>query len=133
MPFKRAGFVALMIVNSLCWSGENLIEGKKANGDFPWDLVLDRGKIYGCLYENLFFSPGAIHLEEGLPRKCRIDSNRDGYWADLDERELELYELALSENYEAMEIGGTALSREEIAVISFMRKIAAKGALGVNQ
>jgi len=118
--------ISLILMHSTALADEGGHSGTQITGAFPWELVIDRGKIYGCIYENLFFSPGSIHLEEGLPRKCRIDSNRDGYWADMDERELELYEMALAQDFETMKVGDTTLSREEIAVISYMRKIAGK-------
>ena len=39
------------------------------DASFPWQLVLDRGKILGCIYNNRFYSLGSILVLESLPRK----------------------------------------------------------------
>jgi len=31
--------------------------------DFPWELVLDRGKIVGCIYDNKYYSLGSLLIE----------------------------------------------------------------------
>ncbi len=100
---------------------------KRFNGtEFPWELVIDRGKINGCIYDNKFYSNGSIIVKETLPRKCRIDPNRDGYWAQLEKDELELYEdsvrAQMKLDSEALTVGKEPLNRYEAAIVRYMRK-----------
>ena len=99
---------------------------KEKDESFPWELVIDRGKINGCIYENKYYSNGSIVVKETLPRKCRIDPNRDGYWAQLDENELELYEASVRAQMkleeEALTVGGDPLNKYEAAIVRYMRR-----------
>jgi len=101
------------------------IESDSQSNTFPWQLLIDRGKLYGCVFENLYYSPGAILIAEKLPRKCRIDPNRDGFWAELDERELEFYEASvksqLAEDAVLLSVSGKALSQYEMRFIRILR------------
>ncbi len=94
--------------------------------EFPWELVIDRGKINGCIYDNKFYSNGSIIVKETLPRKCRIDPNRDGYWAQLEKDELELYEdsvrAQMKLDSEALTVGKEPLNKYEAAIVRYMRK-----------
>lgn len=93
---------------------------------FPWELVIDRGKINGCIYDNKYYSNGSIIVKETLPRKCKISPNRDGYWAQLDDDELKLYKASVRAQMkleeEALTVGGGPLNRYEAAIVRFMRK-----------
>ncbi|MVF14949.1 hypothetical protein FT643_22705 [Ketobacter sp. MCCC 1A13808] len=93
---------------------------------FPWELVIDRGKINGCIYNNRYYSNGSIVVKETLPRKCKIDSNRDGYWAQLEEDELKLYESSVRSQMkleeEALTVGIEPLNKYEAAIVRFMRR-----------
>ena len=99
---------------------------KEKDQGFPWELVIDRGKINGCIYDNKYYSNGSIIVKETLPRKCKIDPNRDGYWAELDENELELYEESVRAQMkleeEALTVGGEPLNRYEAAIVRYMRR-----------
>ena len=94
--------------------------------EFPWELVIDRGKINGCIYDNKFYSNGSIIVKETLPRKCKIDPNRDGYWAQLEKDELELYEdsvrAQMKLDSEALTVGKEPLNKYEAAIVRYMRK-----------
>ena len=100
-------------------------KGIEINGEFPWELIIDRGKIYGCIYDNKFYSEGSIHVEETLARKCKIGPNRDGFWAELDERELELYIESVKaqrklEN-ESVSLRGKPITNFEATLINAIR------------
>lgn len=101
---------------------ERNLDGK----EFPWELVIDRGKINGCIYDNKFYSNGSIIVKETLPRKCRIDPNRDGYWAQLEKDELELYEdsvrAQMKLDSEALTVGKEPLNKYTAAIVRYMRK-----------
>lgn len=101
-------------------------KGVNLNGKpFPWELIMDRGKINGCIYKNAYYSAGSVLIEETLPRKCKIDPNRDGYWAELDERELELFEASvkskLAKDAELLKVGHEPLSDFEMRMVSMIR------------
>ncbi|MBV2129750.1 hypothetical protein [Arsukibacterium indicum] len=93
--------------------------------NFPWQLVVDRGKILGCVYDNKFYSLGAILILESLPRKCELASDRNGLWEQLSEAEL----LLLQENIqkqqavqqEATYIGQEPINDEEARLIRYLR------------
>jgi hypothetical protein len=89
--------------------------------EFPWELLVDRGKINGCIYENAFYSVGSILIEDSLPRKCHIDSSRDGFWAELDERDLEIFEASRPENAPKVEFDQESLDRLGKAVVYHIR------------
>ncbi|KKO46637.1 hypothetical protein WG68_04945 [Arsukibacterium ikkense] len=95
--------------------------------DFPWQLVVDRGKILGCVYDNKFYSLGAILILESLPRKCELASDRNGQWQQLSEAEL----LLLQENVkqqqavqrEATYIGNEPINEQEARLIRYLRNV----------
>ena len=93
--------------------------------EFPWELVIDRGKIIGCIYDNKFYSLGSILIEETLPRKCELDSARYGIWIELDEAELVYFKQSLEEEEKRKEkstnIGPDPLSFHEARIIRYMR------------
>lgn len=97
---------------------------------FPWPLVIDRGKILGCIYDNKFFSLGAILVLESLPRRCELASDRNGRWELLPETEL----LAWQENIkqqqamqrEATYIGKDPITEEEARLIRYVRRVKAQ-------
>lgn len=92
---------------------------------FPWELVIDRGKILGCVYDNKFYSVGSILILESLPRKCGLDSDRSGLWQQLSETELALYKESLEAQQqlerEAINIGNKPLTPTEARVIRYLR------------
>ncbi|CAM5202387.1 hypothetical protein [Alishewanella longhuensis] len=97
---------------------------------FPWQLVIDRGKILGCIYDNKFFSLGAILVLESLPRRCELASDRNGRWELLPDAEL----LAWQENIkqqqamqrEATYIGKDPITEEEARLIRYVRRVKAQ-------
>lgn len=97
------------------------------DSSFPWQLVIDRGKILGCIYDNKFFSLGAILVLESLPRRCELASDRNGRWELLPETEL----LAWQENVrqqqamqrEATYIGKDPINEEEARLIRYVRRV----------
>lgn len=116
--------VIVITANSVSFA---LADSKKNKDEsFPWELVIDRGKINGCIYENKYYSNGSIVVKETLPRKCKIDPNRDGYWAQLDENEFELYEESVRAQMkleeEALTVGNEPLNRYEAAIVRYMRR-----------
>lgn len=116
----------------LSFSAMSQTDSEKKDGvnlndpNFPWQLVVDRGKILGCVYDNKFYSLGAILILEYLPRKCILASDRNGFWEQLSESELVLFK----ENVEAQQklerestyIGSEPISREEAKFIRYLRK-----------
>lgn len=120
-------FLFLGMWLNVVYSGESssIKTGTEAKG-FPWELVIDRGKINGCIYDNKFYSSGSILIEETLPRKCKINANRDGYWAELDERELELFETSVKTTMrleaESVSVGNKPINKYEAALVRLMRK-----------
>jgi hypothetical protein len=105
----------------------NKEEGININDqDFPWELVIDRGKILGCIYDNRFYSLGSILTLESLPRKCGLATDRNGVWEQLSETELALFKESI-ETQQALErestyIGGIAINREEARLIRYLRR-----------
>ncbi len=128
---KKSFFVllAVSICSAHAGNGNGDGDGDEVDmkkGDFPWELVIVNKRINGCIYQNTFYSQGSILIEETLPRKCKIDPNRDGYWSELGNRELELYESSVRAQQqlesESMSIRGKSLTKFEIAVIRGMRR-----------
>jgi hypothetical protein len=121
---KYIAIIFLVISGSSFAEKEEVSKAKAEIKSFPWELVIDRGKVNGCLYDNKFYSNGSILIEETLPRKCKIDPNRDGYWAELDERELQLFEESIraQQELDAESIGIGKLSKYETAIVRIMRK-----------
>lgn len=121
---KYIAIIFLVISGSSFAEKEEVSKAKAEIKSFPWELVIDRGKVNGCLYDNKFYSNGSILIEETLPRKCKIDANRDGYWAELDERELQLFEESIraQQELDAESIGIGKLSKYETAIVRIMRK-----------
>lgn len=97
------------------------------DSSFPWPLVVDRGKILGCIYDNKFYSLGAILVLESLPRRCELASDRNGRWEMLPDAEL----LAWQENIkqqqamqrEATYIGKDPITEEEARLIRYVRRV----------
>ncbi|OUS26100.1 hypothetical protein A9Q99_19175 [Gammaproteobacteria bacterium 45_16_T64] len=123
--------ILFLVFSTSVVAGDNLSKDKKVEAQgFPWELVIDRGKINGCIYDNKFYSDGSILIEETLPRKCKIDSNRDGYWAELDERELELFEASVRAQQkleiESTHFGSIKIDKYEAAMLRLMRKSATR-------
>jgi len=107
--------------------------------NFPWELVIDRGKILGCVYENRFYSLGSILILESLPRKCGLATDRNGIWEQLSETELlhfkESIETQQELDRESTYIGGKPINREEARLIRYLRsvkKIADKKAMKIE-
>ena len=93
--------------------------------NFPWQLVVDRGKILGCVYDNKFYSLGAILILESLPRKCELASDRNGLWEQLSEAELLLFQESIEKQQntqqEATYIGNDPINDEEARLIRYLR------------
>jgi len=93
---------------------------------FPWELVIDRGKILGCVYENRFYSLGSILILESLPRKCGLATDRNGVWEQLSETELALYKESIETQQdlkrESTYIGSDPINREEARLIRYLRR-----------
>jgi hypothetical protein len=121
---KYIAIIFLVISGSSFAEKEEVSKAKAEIKSFPWELVIDRGKVNGCIYDNKFYSNGSILIEETLPRKCKIDPNLDGYWAELDERELQLFEESIraQQELDAESIGIGKLSKYETAIVRIMRK-----------
>ena len=103
-------------------------DGVDLNDDsFPWQLVLDRGKILGCIYNNRFYSLGSILVLESLPRKCGQASDRNGIWQQLSETELALFkqniEIQQQLERESTYIGTEPINREEARLIRYLRRV----------
>ena len=94
---------------------------------FPWELVLDRGKILGCVYDNNFFSLGSILILESLPRKCELASDRNGQWQPLTDAELVVFKdnqaaiKEAKEQTESQNISSDSLTVEEKGLIRYLR------------
>lgn len=100
---------------------------------FPWELVIDRGKILGCVYDNKFYSIGSILIEETLPRICKLNSAREGIWSELSGSELLTYndskndhERLIAEKEKRISdssfVGSKPISKEEAFIIRYIRK-----------
>lgn len=92
---------------------------------FPWETVINKGKILGCVYESRFYSLGSILILESLPRKCELASDRNGYWEQLSEVEMELFtkniEAQRTLEREATFIGNEPLNVNEARLIRYLR------------
>jgi len=93
---------------------------------FPWELVIDRGKILGCVYENRYYSLGSILILESLPRKYGLATDRNGVWEQLSESELVLFKENI-ETQQALErestyIGSEPINKEEARLIRYLRR-----------
>jgi hypothetical protein len=100
--------------------------------EFPWELVIDRGKIIGCIYDNKYYSLGSILIEESVPRKCSLNSAREGFWSELSGSELAEFEEALEEDTRREKereerianstyIGSKPITQEEAYIIRMIR------------
>jgi len=92
---------------------------------FPWETVIDKGKILGCVYESRFYSLGSILILESLPRKCELASDRNGFWEQLSEAEMVLFKESV-EAQKALErestlIGKEAINPSEARLIRYLR------------
>jgi hypothetical protein len=94
---------------------------------FPWELVIDRGKILGCVYDNRFYSLGAILILESLPRKCILATDRNGIWEQLPESELVLFKENIATQQklerESTYIGSKPINIEEARLIRYLRRV----------
>ncbi|WP_286235672.1 hypothetical protein [Thalassotalea sediminis] len=99
-----------------------------STSEFPWQLVIDNGKIMGCIYNNKYYSLGSILITEFLPRKCTLNSAREGVWSKLTETELVAFEEARREAENKNKAGGStaignqALSKDEAIIIRMIRR-----------
>lgn len=104
MRLARLKIVSLTLCFSLNvfasdYSDSSQAGGAQAPNQFPWQMMVQQGQLSGCIYASQFYSSGAILLAETLPRKCRLNAYGNGYWADLSERELELYQASLDSRF----------------------------------
>ena len=127
-------FFFILLLNTKIYANDTItadgIDVSKSS--FPWELVIDRGKILGCIYNNKFYSIGSILIEETLPRKCQLNSAREGVWSELSGAELAEYNESIERQQmlevekekriaESAVIGSTPLSREEAMIIRYLR------------
>lgn len=93
--------------------------------NFPWPLVIDRGKILGCVYDNTFYSLGAVLILESLPRKCEMASDRNGIWEQLSEAEMLIFQESIEKQQQAEQqtiyIGSEPINDEEARLIRYLR------------
>ncbi|WP_181901721.1 DUF1496 domain-containing protein [Thalassotalea euphylliae] len=98
-----------------------------SDNNFPWHLVMDRGKILGCIYDNKYYSLGSILVLESLPRKCGQASDRNGIWQQLSESELALFKQNIETQQqlerESTYIGAEPINREEARLIRYLRRV----------
>lgn len=92
---------------------------------FPWETVINKGKILGCVYQSRFYSLGSILILESLPRKCELAADRNGYWEQLSEAEMSLFKKNL-EAQQALErestyIGNEPINPSEARLIRYLR------------
>jgi len=139
-PIKmRFSVKALLILLAMpCWALADSVVSKNdgielEDDGFPWGLVVDRGKILGCVYDSRFYSLGSILILESLPRKCEQASDRNGVWQILSEQEMADFKRSIEEQDQAQRevtfVGGKPLTDEEIRLIRFLRhnkKVSAK-------
>ena len=127
-------FVSFFFSLSLFSQDNTKSKGVDLSGlDFPWELVLDRGKIVGCIYDNKYYSLGSILIEESLPRSCTLNSAREGVWSELSGSELAAFEKSLDEEARREKereqrignstyIGNKPITREEAFIIRMIRR-----------
>lgn len=110
-----------------------------SGSEFPWKLLIDKGKIVGCIYDSKYYSLGSILIEESLPRKCLLNSAREGTWSELSGSELAAFEESLDEEArreaerekrigESTYIGGKPITSEEAFIIRMIRRQANQNA-----
>ncbi len=124
--YKTVYFLLFLYCSPLAADNVKAKDGVNLFGnEFPWELVIDRGKIQGCIYDNKFYSIGSILIEETLPRKCGLNSSREGYWSELSDSELDLFKASIKEQEklenESINIGGKPISPHEARIIRYMR------------
>jgi len=124
--------VSLLILFLTFNSGAATLVEKKdgievGDNSFPWQLVVDRGKILGCVYDSRFYSLGSILILESLPRICDLASDRNGVWEQLSEAELLLYkeniETQQKVERESTYIGGKPINKAEARLIRYLRSV----------
>lgn len=126
------GLLFLSVVASAQQQNKNLNGIDLNDKSFPWELVIDRGRILGCIYDNTFYSLGSILVLDSLPRKCAQASDRQGIWQLLEEAEMVLYkeniemqhkleEARLKMEKEAVFVGEEPISPLEVRVIRYLR------------
>lgn len=106
------------------------------DNNFPWELVLDRGKILGCIYDNKFYTLGSILILEYLPRKCEQASDRNGVWMQLSEDEMNLFKENIEKQRklerESTYIGSQPITADEARIIRYLRRVKEKLNYGGN-
>ncbi|REL27112.1 DUF1496 domain-containing protein [Thalassotalea euphylliae] len=120
-----------LLITSGISSAQQFVESKDGvnldDASFPWQLVIDRGKILGCIYDNKYYSLGSILVLESLPRKCEQASDRNGIWQQLSESELALFkqniEIQQQLVRESTYIGAERINREEARLIRYLRSV----------
>ena len=120
-----------LLLGSMVSSAQQFVDAKDGvnldNGSFPWQLVMDRGKILGCVYDNKYYSLGSILVLESLPRKCEQASDRNGIWQQLSESELALFkeniEIQQQLERESTYVGSEPINREEARLIRYLRRV----------
>jgi len=98
-----------------------------SDNSFPWELVIDRGKILGCIYQNRFYSLGSILILESLPRKCELATDRNGIWQQLSESELLLFKESIETQQqlerESTYFGGAPINYAEARLLRYLRSV----------
>jgi len=118
-------FVSLFAKSASITEKEDGIE--VSDKSFPWELVIDKSKILGCVYDNKFYSLGSILILESLPRKCGLASDRNGIWEQLSESELLLFKEGIKTQQElereSTYIDGKAINYVEARLIRYLRSV----------
>lgn len=118
--------LSCLLISASALANGDMVQGTSVNDKtFPWQLVVDRGKILGCVYDNKFYSLGAILILESLPRKCELGSDRNGLWEQLSEAEMQLFSESLQKQQalerESTYIGSDPVNPDEARVIRYLR------------
>lgn len=131
---------SLSLIHVTKLSAEEFPDPRKSvdihDNSFPWDLVLDRGKILGCIYDNKFYTLGSILILEYLPRKCEQASDRNGIWMQLSEEEMNLFKENIEKQrkleQESTYIGSQPITPDEARIIRYLRRVKEKSNTGGN-
>ncbi|NVK26204.1 MAG: hypothetical protein HWE10_14845 [Gammaproteobacteria bacterium] len=134
---KSIFLFALMAIQFTAVAADNLrnnLPPKTIDKNFPWELVIEQGKIRGCFYEEHFYSLGSILILESLPRKCELTIDKIGNWAQLSESELLLYKENIKAQKEAEQesessvSGSVRLTKDERMLLNHIRTLVKKSA-----
>jgi hypothetical protein len=123
--------IILIFLVSLSAYSQSFVEKKDGvhvdDNSFPWELVIDRGKILGCIYDNRFYSLGSILILESLPRKCGLAADRNGIWEAMSGSELSLFKdnmkIQQEIERESTYIGNAPINQEEARLIRYLRQV----------